>query len=350
MSKQFIDVKLVKDKARGKWLQIIASIAPFFSEASERVGVHHTCPIHGGLDGFRFYKDAHETGGGICNSCGNFPDGIALLSWATNKGFYETLKDVADVVGGSEFVAKPVKKVLPQNAKNLQVADTVKRLRLRSAFTNSIRATAPGASLLRNYFTKERGLENVPDTLRLHPSMAYRHDNGKVENFPTILAMVYAPDGTPVTMHRTYLDPDTGKKANVSSPKKVMSLTSDVTLKGAAIRLYPATGDTLCIAEGIETAIAVHEATGLPAWSSISSTFMDGFIPPENVKRLIVFADKDRSQAGLMSARKLVENLIAKGIDASIQLPPSEIPDMQKGIDWLDELLTNGKAAFQAFA
>jgi putative DNA primase/helicase len=351
MSNQFIDKVEVKSKARGNWLSIISKIAPFLSDATEKVGIHHTCPIHGGLDGFRFYKDAEDTGGGVCNTCGNFPDGLSLLTWATQKSFYDVLKDVAEVVGSGEFSnPAPKRSILPKvkDAKAIETEDKIKRLRLRAAYATSIRSSAPGSSLLHAYL-HSRGLKSVPEMLRFHPSMAYRQDDGSTINMPAMLAMVRQSNGTPVTLHRTYLNAQTGSKADVRFPKKVMSHTSDVTHKGASIQLYPATGDTLCVAEGIETSIAVYEATGIPTWATVSAVFMESFVPPENIKRLFVFADKDKSETGLTSAKKLVESSWAKGIQASIQLPPSEIPDSGKGIDWLDEYLLTGTSLFPKF-
>jgi hypothetical protein len=76
---------------------------------------------------------------------------------------------------------------------------------------------------------------------------------------------------------------------------------------------------------------------------------MESFVPPENIKRVFVFADKDKSETGLTSAKKLVETLWALGIQASIQLPPSEISEGSKGFDWLDEYLLNGTSKFPKF-
>ncbi|HYD30810.1 MAG TPA: primase-helicase zinc-binding domain-containing protein [Azospirillaceae bacterium] len=64
------------------------------------------CPKHGGKDGFRFFRNAALTGGGICNSCTNprtgklgFPDGFDLLMWVNDWTFRETLEEVAAVLG-----------------------------------------------------------------------------------------------------------------------------------------------------------------------------------------------------------------------------------------------------------
>ena len=47
----------------------------------------HYCPIHTGESGeaFRFFDDAQLTGGCVCNSCGGFADGFALLERLVGK-------------------------------------------------------------------------------------------------------------------------------------------------------------------------------------------------------------------------------------------------------------------------
>ena len=265
-AKPFINKFDVLKLARGKWLDIIPTIAPFAAEAAQKPGIHHPCPIHGGRDGFRFYRDADVTGGGVCNSCGTFPDGFALVQWLTGGSFFDALKNVSDVVGGAEFLAKPARPVPPQEtAEQIEIKDKGKIGRLRSAWRDSLPATAPAASPIKNYLAS-RGLTSVPGVLRYHPSMCYRHADGKTENLPCMLALIQASDGTSVSLHRTYLAPDGKGKADVPSPKKMMEHTSTTSPHGSAIRLYELQGETLGLAEGIETSVACHEAKGIPVW------------------------------------------------------------------------------------
>lgn len=92
-------VSLVKNTVGSDWLEVISTLAPHFGNACDRVGRHVPCPIHGGKDGFRFFHDAYEKGGGICNTCGAFSDGFALLMWANGWTFVEALNEVAEHVG-----------------------------------------------------------------------------------------------------------------------------------------------------------------------------------------------------------------------------------------------------------
>ena len=56
--------RTVREAACGKWSFICRSIAPQLGEAIEKLGRHVPCPVHGGRDGFRVFKDFEETGGG----------------------------------------------------------------------------------------------------------------------------------------------------------------------------------------------------------------------------------------------------------------------------------------------
>lgn len=118
-------------------------------------------------------------------------------------------------------------------------------------------------------------------------------------------------------IHRTYLTGD-GHKAPVESPKKLSKVHD---LAGAAVRLFPVSGDTLAIAEGIETALSVHQLYGEPCWSCISAHGMAGFIPPDGVSRIRIFADRDTNKAGETAAIKLAVALDKKGKAARIFLP-----------------------------
>ena len=74
----------------------------------------------------------------------------------------------------------------------------------------------------------------------------------------------------------------------------------------------------LAVAEGIETALAVHEITGQPCWATISSTIMESFVPPPGVTTVTIYADNDEPdakgrRAGQDAAAKLTERLRAEG-------------------------------------
>jgi phage/plasmid primase-like uncharacterized protein len=74
-----LDRNLVRTQARGHWRAILQPLAPALEPALERPGRHGPCPIHGGADGFRLFRDVNETGGGICNCTKYLRACIAIL-------------------------------------------------------------------------------------------------------------------------------------------------------------------------------------------------------------------------------------------------------------------------------
>lgn len=343
------ETQRVKDDARGRWERVLPDLAPALKDAVERRGKHVPCPVHGGRDGFRVFPDVDETGGGVCNTCGYFADGFSLLMWINGWDFGRTIREVAVHVGTT-----PVRDMRKEvsHAPSSAPDDTTRREHLNRTWRESLALTHPKAESARLYLAR-RGLSvRVPDTLRFHPELGYYADNRIVARYPAIIGQVTGQGGEAVTLHRTYLTAD-GHKAPVDAPKKLMRHPSARQLTGGAIRLVPA-GARLAVTEGIETALAVIEATGIPAWATGNAHLLETFVPPPGVSQVLVFADKDRpsrqhpSGHGQEAARGLVTRLWARGIQAGAIAPALDIPDSRKGVDWLDVLNLLGKAGFPA--
>ena len=148
--------------------------------------------------------------------------------------------------------------------------------------------------------------------VRFHPALGYwqhnDHDEAElIGRFPAMVALVTGADGMPVTVHRTYLTAD-GRKAPVAEPKKLMGYPGH-RLVGGAIRLS-APGPVLGVAEGIETALAVHLRTGMPVWSAVSAGLLARLEPPAGTSLVVIWADRDRSGAGEAAALTLRERLL----------------------------------------
>jgi len=127
--------------------------------------------------------------------------------------------------------------------------------------------------------------------LRFHPSLGYfeKGADGKsrqIAAYPAMLALIQAPDGQAVTLHRTYLRD--GRKLDATDAKKVLSAG----IHGAAVRLFDA-GAQLALCEGIETALAVHLATGKPVWAGISAGNLEKLWVPDTVREVCIYADND---------------------------------------------------------
>ena len=132
--------------ASGRWLDIYRRVSPQLLPAVEAVsnGIrrHSPCPVHGGKDGFRLFKDANETGTGICNTCGA-RSGIGLIAWAEGWDYLDAKDAVADVLG-----------MLPENA-------SMPRLSVR-------RTRTVAAPVLTQQEAKRRRRNWVVNSIQLH--------------------------------------------------------------------------------------------------------------------------------------------------------------------------------------
>jgi phage/plasmid primase-like uncharacterized protein len=126
-------------------------------------------------------------------------------------------------------------------------------------------------------------------------------------------------------LHLTLLEPD-------GRGRREKRLARGSKPRGGAIRLYPLeAGQPLALAEGIETALAVREATGWPVWATTAALFMKEVIVPPEVEQVLIAADHDR--AGIDAAHALARKLLREGRKVKLAVPPEE------GDDWLDVLV-----------
>ena len=333
--KHHIEAAVVRQQARGQWFGILGRLAPSLEQALARPGRHVPCPVHGGQDGFRVFKDVNERGGGICNTCGSFSDGFALLMWANDWGFREALEAVAHDLrldAGGPWTAPP-RQPRPSAAPVPRQDSATAEAALRRVWSETLDPQNPRANPLQRYLLR-RGIDAEPDprVVRFHPGLGYYEDGNRIGTFPALVARVSDAQGLPVSLHRVYLTPD-GRKAPVASPKKMMVPLGPVV--GGAIRLYPV-GPTLGITEGIETALVIRQRTGMPVWSGVSTTLMERFAPPAGVTLVVVWADLDVSGAGERAAETLLNRLVAKGVRVAVHVPKVPIPKGMKGLDWAD--------------
>lgn len=247
-----LDIDAVRRSAAGRWDAILTDLAPSLAPALARPGRHVTCPVHGGQGDFRVFRDFAVTGGGIC-SCGAFPDGFALLSWANQWRFPDALAAVARWLGmdpGATTLPPPVTTVPVLHTRQTAAdpaADARRRERLQQTWDTALPLWDPQALPARRYLAR-RGLTLAmyPAFLRLHPALPYFNEEGtETGRWPTLLAVVSDADGQPVTLHRTYLTAE-GTKAPVEPVKKLMTYTSEWMLTGGVIRLFPAPARTHC--------------------------------------------------------------------------------------------------------
>lgn len=347
-----MEAKELKLLAAGRWESIITSLAPHLGQAVERAPHHVPCPVHGGIDGFRLFRDFDETGGGVCNTCGIHHDGYTLLMWANGWDFLTTHHAIHDMLLGSgeKHHAPPVpaKIVIKKEVDRQDIRDS-----LNHVWKASVPLTSPEARPARLYFAN-RGIGQIDyrkidsEMIRFSPSLEYYEEGKLVNKYPSIVTMVCDANSCPSTVHRTYITHD-GEKANVQSPRKMMRHCAD-NLFGAMRIAVKGDSRVLAITEGIETALAVMGAFNVPVWAAGNAYLLGNFVPPKGVD-VVIYADKDRPSSlhpeghGLSSAKSLVKRLWKDGIKASIKLPDTDIPQGMKSVDWLDVVNSN---AYQA--
>jgi phage/plasmid primase-like uncharacterized protein len=340
-----LEAKEVKERARGQWIGILSALAGNdLGPAIEKLGRHVPCPRHDSPDGFRLFRDAPETGGGTCSTCGHFPDGFALLMWLHGWSFGQALRAVAKEIGFAVDGVAPA--VQPVTRKVVEIRPKrdpeVLTRAIQRVWEEAVELNHPAAAPVVEYLLQRglwrRGGLDVRQfgggEILAHPSLPYYADRQLKAHYPAMIARVSAADGKKVTIHRTYLTPD-GTKAPVESVKKLMEYPQDRALRGGAIRLFPA-GRSLSVTEGLETALAVHQFTRDPVWACVSAGLLESFEPPPEVRRLDIWADLDRSGRGEEAARVLQERMRTMGVRAVVHLPVGPLPEDQKSLDWAD--------------
>ncbi len=322
--------------ARGHWYELLTRLGV---DAGCLTGQHAPCPVCGGRDRFRF-DDREQRGTFYCNQPQNHGgvhsgDGFKLLMDLHGWDFRSAAQHVRELLGESLACARTTR---TQAAPARLGADRL-RERLRTAWCASAPVAAGDPVAL---YLAHRGLAlaEFPRVLRTARAQPYWHQlrsaggalvPRKLGSFDAMLAPVQGPDGAARTLHATFLAQ--GRKAAVPAPKKFLCALARLT--GAAVRLYPP-GETLAIAEGIETALAVRLLTGLPVWAALNERLLRAVVLPPEVRRVHIFADRDASGVGEAAARELGERLRQEGRAVRIALPRSA------GEDFLDVL--NGKA------
>lgn len=297
----------IAEQCRNRWHSILPQLG--FS-AKILDGKQHPCPMCGGRDRWRF--DCKEGRGTYyCNQCGA-GDGVQLVMMAHGITFREAADKIRTVAVGAE-ISKP----------RAEPSEEQRMAAMREIWKGGQPVMADNGAGL---YLANRGIEGpYPDALRFIPKM--RVANEEVKYLAAMIGMVRNPDGDVVNFHRTYLQ--SGKKADISSPKKIMKGPAP---HGSYIALSPA-AEVMGVAEGIETAMHVTRRFGIPCWSLISADGLKAFTPPPIVTHLRIFGDNDANFVGQAAAYALATRLATRNDHIAVSV---EIPDAV-GTDWADD-------------
>lgn len=112
-------------------------------------------------------------------------------------------------------------------------------------------------------------------------------------------------------LHITYLKPDGSGKAPIDPQRRMLG-----SVKGCPLALVPPNdGLGLLIAEGIETALSGHLATGLGCWAAGSAPFMPALASAIPAWTEVVMVAAEADPAGRRGAEALVRAIEERGIE-----------------------------------
>jgi putative DNA primase/helicase len=337
---------------------------PRMLEAIERGPRGKTyCPVHGGKSGkaFKIEKDFAQSGHVRCNSC-RARYGFGLLMWLNQWDVRTTAQRLGAYLDGQSSPSHPPPAIPRAPVPSPAPADERGKPReaVLALWDRAFPLGHPHAEPAQRYLTS-RGLEGLPNlpNLRCHPHLPYYEEQSDgrwklAGRFPTLLARLIGPDGRMVGLHRTYLTSE-GAKAPVEVPKKVLAIRG-LSLLGAAVPLGRSAA-VLGVAEGLETALSVVLATGMPMAACTSTALMRALVVPSSVQRLVIWADFDvltRLPNGrwLEPGREAAEALAARlrGEHRSVAILYPRIPLRsrlpERGVDWNDAWTRQGPSGF----
>lgn len=315
-------IDAVRQRAHGRWTEVLAAAGVDAAILQHRNG---PCPLCGGTDRFQ-YTDKFGEGNYHCRQCGA-GGGFKLLQAVKGEDFHAALLEVERCLGILPAASQPSR---PSAAP----ADRMKRLVQR--IWDEGRPPSTGDEV--DQYLRGRGLalQAYPGVLRFHPCLGYFEKDAagkskQIAEYPAMLACVQGPDGQAVTLHRTYLHH--GKKLKTADAKKLLSTG----IHGSAVRLFEA-GEELAICEGIETALAVHLATGKAVWAALNAGNLEKIAIPATVRRVCIYGDNDSNGifAGQYYAYSLARRLKREEKSSEAARQVRVFVPRQPGADWAD--------------
>ena len=373
MAEQYrYNLEKIKAQARGRWLSILPALGggDLLRTASKRMGKtyqHTPCPVCGGTDRFGLLPDVVDTGAAHCRNCGGFPDGFDLLRKINGWSLPWALQQVAEYIGGGAC-AEPVARDSGGVAESLGISPEKQAAR-RKAIASILAKCKPEPSEVHRAYFQNRGIPSAADlrspSLLYHPGLPY-YVNGKPlldgkggwKTWAAIVGRASSSSGW-LGLHRIYLTKD-GHKATdeIRQAANDAGLDGDFDCKpmlsingmvGGAVRLGKA-GKVLAVGEGIETMLAV--SIGLGGFMSVAAAGTAALLSqievPEQVERLLVFADNDTS--GEYAANALQSRLRSR-MDVRILYPSLCVSCdsvTTQGVDWLDIINTSEDVWYDA--
>ncbi len=245
-----------------------------------------------------------------CRGCGAKGDVVALVMHGLGVSFAEAIADLVGELGRPPAPPRPSTSPPTHNGS----AEAQHR---KAAWLWSQRQPI-GGTIAELYLREARGITcALPATLGFLAPHKPEHHSALIAAFapaeepePGILA----PPRAIAAVHLTLLKPDGSGKADVEKPKLMVGSPGT-----APIVLTPVNDlGGLAIAEGIEDALAVHQATGLGGWAAACAgrlPAMAAIVPPY-VESVTVMVDDD--PAGRRGAEALARSLVDRVLEVRL--------------------------------
>ena len=197
----------------------------------------------------------------------------------------------------------------------------------RTKVEEIIQSTTPIKGTSGQRYLRNRGITaSLPECIRFRPK-AY-------DSYGAVTALATDSDGNVLAVHQIYVTAD-GAKAPLDVIKRTNKLT-DGWSKRAAVRCPGA--KPLVLAEGIETALSVWQATGRETWACLGIANI-GHAPVPEEAEVIVARDGDAADSpATEQLHKAMGNLKRRGVHVRLAEPP-------RGKDFNDVLVDEGKNA-----
>lgn len=149
----------------------------------------------------------------------------------------------------------------------------------------------PATGTMVETYLENRGIfldGTIPPTIRFHSSLPNHESRKRYGSM--VCAITKYPSNKIIGLQYTLLE--NGQKA----PVKLAKIFTNGGISGGAVRLTKLS-NPLIIGEGLETVLSAHMATGLAAWSALTTSGLRSVqVPPPNIiKEIYIFADNDEA-------------------------------------------------------
>ena len=292
------------ERARDRLIDIVKASVALTKKDGLLVGI---CPFHSEKTGsFTVYPDHYH-----CFGCGAHGDAIQFARELRGLEFGEAVRWIL----GSDLNSTSPRKVPNQESdRDAQ--------RKQQAALVIWRNAQPTENTPVETYLRGRGITlDIPASIRYAPDLKHG-PTGML--MPAMVAAIQGPNRTITGIHRTYLVSDGSKKAPVTQDKMMLGKCAT-----GAVRLAIA-AESLILAEGLETALSVMQATSNPTWACLSTSGLKTVVLPQGVLEVVIAADGD--DPGEKAAQDAAQRFHTEGRIVKIARAP-------KGMDYNDVLM-----------